>query len=265
MQKPTVVIWNTEGKKVSDNKMSTEKQQEKRILSGIISLLLMGVIFFFSSQPGESSDKTSMGLLSMLFGQGLDFALFWNALARKVAHVLEFGALAAPVTVFFGTFRLRRRAAFWWPLAVCVLYAISDELHQLFVEGRSCELADILVDSIGVLLAVLVVRWLIGRLARRGQKKNGNAAQTEDDVDALVLAAFSAAVTGTTMTERLSDDRAGKFLTKSFEQKILPLTADAALTAGTDLSPANRERLKREAAAQVVGQIRRTDVGACIE
>ena len=76
----------------------------RRILAGICSLILMGVIFFFSSQPGEASDETSMGLLSMLFGQGLDFALLWNALARKVAHVLEYGALTVPVYCFFGTF-----------------------------------------------------------------------------------------------------------------------------------------------------------------
>ena len=236
------------------------KKRILRIVSGCAALLLMGVIFFFSSQPGEDSDEVSTGLLSLLFGQGLDFALLWNALARKVAHMLEFGALAAPVTVFFGTFPLNRAAAFCWPVAFCVLYAITDELHQLFVPGRSCEAADVLVDSIGVLLSVFAVRWLIGRLTRRGQKKNVPAAQAEEGADALVLAAFAAAVTGGPMTERLTDDRAERFLTQSLEQKIVPLTADAALTSGAELSPANRERLKQEAAAQTVGQIRRTDI-----
>ncbi len=231
-----------------------------RIVSGCAALLLMGVIFFFSSQPGEDSDEVSTGLLSLLFGQGLDFALLWNALARKVAHVLEFGALAAPVAVFFGTFRLRRRAAFLLPVVVCVLYAVGDELHQLFVPGRSCEAADVLVDSIGVLLSVFAVRWLIVRLTRRGKKNIAAVAPAEDGADALVLSAFAAAVTGEAMTERLTDDRVGRFLAQSFDQKIVPLTADAVLTSGAALSPANRERLKQEAAAQAVGQIRRTDV-----
>ena len=45
----------------------------------------------------------------------------------------------------------------------------------------------------GVLLSVFAVRWLIGRLTRRGQKKNAAAAQAEDGVDALVLACVTLA------------------------------------------------------------------------
>lgn len=220
----------------------------------------MGVIFFFSAQPGEDSDEVSTGLLSLLFGQGLDFALLWNALARKVAHVLEFGALAAPVAIFFGTFRLRRVEAFCWPVAFCVLYAISDELHQLFVEGRSCEAADVLVDSFGVLLSVAVVR-LLARLYER-RKKTKPIERTDfalDDASELVLDAFSAFVCGKPAAHAPTEAQAEAFVAVSFAQKILPMTAEAVLSSGETMAPALRSRLKLEAAAQAAGQIRRTE------
>ena len=39
---------------------------------------------------------------------------------------------------------------------LAILYAISDEVHQLFVPGRAFAFADILTDSAGILFAVLI-------------------------------------------------------------------------------------------------------------
>ena len=39
---------------------------------------------------------------------------------------------------------------------MCVIYACSDEIHQLFIFGRSCELRDVLIDFIGSLLGVMI-------------------------------------------------------------------------------------------------------------
>ena len=229
----------------------------RRILAGICSLILMGVIFFFSSQPGEASDETSMGLLSMLFGQGLDFALLWNALARKVAHVLEYGALTVPVYCFFGTFRWSRAGQDLITALCCVLYAVSDELHQLFVEARSCEAFDVLVDALGVLLAVAGLHLLTAVFLRRKRKKT--VSSDGDAVDALVLSAFSSFVTGSPLKEFPTDEQFGEFAEKARTHKILPMTAEALLASGAPLSQEHQALLKREAALQTVGQIRRTE------
>jgi VanZ family protein len=34
-------------------------------------------------------------------------------------------------------------------LAICIIYAVSDELHQLFVPGRGCQLKDVIIDTAG--------------------------------------------------------------------------------------------------------------------
>ena len=46
------------------------------------------------------------------------------------------------------------------PWVIGTVYAVSDEVHQLFVEGRSCEVRDMLLDSAGVAAGVLLMNWL---------------------------------------------------------------------------------------------------------
>ena len=46
------------------------------------------------------------------------------------------------------------------PWVIGTIYAVSDEVHQLFVEGRSCEVRDMLLDSAGVAAGVLLMNWL---------------------------------------------------------------------------------------------------------
>ena len=41
-------------------------------------------------------------------------------------------------------------------LAICILYATSDEIHQNFVKGRSCEFTDVLIDSGGVAFGIII-------------------------------------------------------------------------------------------------------------
>ena len=217
----------------------------------------MGVIFFFSSQPGEASDETSMGLLALLFGQGLDVSLLWNALARKAAHVLEFGALAVPVYFFFGTFRISRAGQNFLTVLCCALYAVGDELHQLFVEARSGEVSDVLVDSFGALLAVIGLH-LLAKISA-GRRRKETAVPAADGTDGLILSAFSAFVTGRRMEESLPDDRFGAFVEKARAHKILPMTAEALLAADAVRDPERRAALKREASLKTVNQIHRTE------
>jgi hypothetical protein len=77
----------------------------------------------------------------------------WDLALRKVAHAAEFAVLG------FLLFRAggRERLA----LGLGIAYAVSDELHQHFVPGRVGSPLDVVVDTVGVLVGVLLVgrRW----------------------------------------------------------------------------------------------------------
>jgi len=48
-------------------------------------------------------------------------------------------------------------------LLSCSLYAVTDEIHQLFVPGRSGELRDVMIDSIAALVGVGLCMWMMRR------------------------------------------------------------------------------------------------------
>lgn len=85
----------------------------------------------------------------------------WDLLLRKLAHVTIFGVLWLTLA----------RAARWRrPVAatlVALLYAVSDEVHQSFVEGRHGSPVDVAIDSAGIGLALL--GWIVA--ARRRERR----------------------------------------------------------------------------------------------
>jgi VanZ family protein len=96
------------------------------------------VIFAFSSIPD--------------LGTGLGT---WDLVLRKLAHTAEFAVL--------GALLLRALGSELPAFLAGVGYAITDELHQHFVEGRVGAPLDVLIDSAGVAVGILVWRRLVAR------------------------------------------------------------------------------------------------------
>jgi VanZ family protein len=107
----------------------------------------MGLIFVLSSVPSSDMDRNV-----------IEFAL------RKVAHFAEYALLAA---LLWRALRSRvdsgvaLRAAF----ALAVGYAVSDEVHQSFVDGRISSPVDVLIDAAGAATALALIAR--GRAASR--------------------------------------------------------------------------------------------------
>jgi len=74
----------------------------------------------------------------------------WDLVLRKIAHTAEFAVL--------GALLLRALRSELAAFAAGVAYAISDEVHQHFVPGRRGAPLDVLIDTVGVGLGVLVWR-----------------------------------------------------------------------------------------------------------
>ena len=76
-----------------------------------------------------------------------------------MAHFSVYLILGILVISFISEFNIKRR--YLLAVILCVLYALTDELHQYFVPGRSCELLDILLDSTSSFLGVLFYKFII--------------------------------------------------------------------------------------------------------
>ncbi|MEG1997719.1 MAG: VanZ family protein, partial [Clostridiales bacterium] len=89
--------------------------------------------------------------------QQLSYTENFQWLIRKAAHFSEYTLLAALFMQAFKSPRITRHQQQFYALLSTILYAISDELHQLFIPGRACQIQDILIDSSGAVLGIILI------------------------------------------------------------------------------------------------------------
>lgn len=134
-----------------------KKEEMKKWINWIFVILWMLLIFYFSNQTGTTSTETSNFfvlkiklLLENIFPMiSVDIL---TLMVRKIAHAtiyLILGILIMNAIKDFSNIKLA--------LLICLLYACSDEIHQLFVNGRSGELKDVVIDFIGSSVGVYLV------------------------------------------------------------------------------------------------------------
>lgn len=134
----------------------------------LISLVWMAVIFAFSHQAYSGR------ITEAYLGESA------NVPVRKLGHVTEFGVLAwlyLRTMLAFAAARgavLKPRLAYILAFGLAFAYACLDEWHQAFVPGRSSSFYDVLVDSTGMVIALVVTAIVTARA-----KKKGPSAQTQ--------------------------------------------------------------------------------------
>jgi len=154
-----------------------------RVFSIILLVSWMGLIFYFSHQTATESSIVSGSVieflaekfhpdfisLSELEKQELISSL--QHIVRSVAHYCVYGGLGFFAYLTFVSYvKLKYKTRVFWMLFVSVLYAVSDEIHQYFIDGRSFQYIDIAVDFGGAVTAILICSLfvaIIGPLRRR--------------------------------------------------------------------------------------------------
>lgn len=137
-------------------------------VSLIIVIALLVLIFCLSHQNGEDSTETS-GWFTSLLNFIFPFELTED-FVRTMAHFSEFACLSFFMNNLFVAYKEKLI-----PLIACALsffYAITDEIHQIFVPGRACQFLDMMVDLAGI-LSGFIVYAVIYILVRKTIKKFG--------------------------------------------------------------------------------------------
>ncbi|MDO4479285.1 MAG: VanZ family protein [Lachnospiraceae bacterium] len=147
--------------------------------SFIPAILVMVMIFHFSSQPGRDSDALSRAVSHKIVvavdrvldrdwddGRIEHYTDKINYYVRKGAHVTEYFILAACVALPLYVYGIRGIALILLAGAICAAYAGLDEYHQSFVAGRGPSLRDVGIDCIGVLPGILLT-MMVGAIGRK--------------------------------------------------------------------------------------------------
>lgn len=132
--------------------------KKRKIISIILVIIWMIVIFIMSSFTASESSGQSNFIVELI----VSIFKFNNIelislIVRKLAHFIEYFILGLLV---FNMIRYYDKSIYI-AIMICVLYAISDEIHQLFVVGRSCQIIDMMIDSIGSFSGIILFKLLI--------------------------------------------------------------------------------------------------------
>lgn len=166
------------------------KKSIRTIVIQLLPIILMILIFVHSALPANISSQESAPFaefISWLFHIPGNLASF---IVRKSAHFFEYLVLGGSLFAALHEWMKNKKEdskgdvgiglkgnkdhsrilpfAAW---AVGTVYSMTDELHQMFVPGRSCEFRDVCVDSAGVFAGVCIV-YLIIKLKRKDDAKD---------------------------------------------------------------------------------------------
>lgn len=137
----------------------------------VFTVLCMAGIFLFSSKPSDESSEMShevgLFLCRILIPDFEDWTMEdQNALAdrinfpvRKTAHATEYAVLGMLIfgTLLLGDWNVSAIRKLRAAVMLGAAYAVTDEIHQIFVPGRACKMTDVLIDTAGVAVGAFLI------------------------------------------------------------------------------------------------------------
>jgi VanZ family protein len=142
----------------------------RNILYFLLIGLWIGFIFYNSSNINEVSQKISQRVAQVLEYSLPEFKVKessvkeieerkqkLNYFVRKNAHAFEYLVLAVLSSLLFSQCNKQFRRTVVRIIVLCLLVASADEYYQGFVRGRNSSLLDVIIDTIGSILGIIVI------------------------------------------------------------------------------------------------------------
>lgn len=129
----------------------------KNKISLLLVILWMIFIFVMSSFDATSSSNQSNFIVDIITSiiNIKDIGVL-SLIIRKLAHFIEYFILGILVINFITRYDKKIIIA----ILLCIIYATSDEIHQIFVPGRSCQIIDIMIDSLGSIMGIYLYKLI---------------------------------------------------------------------------------------------------------
>lgn len=168
----------------------------KKIIYSILFILMLIIIFTFSSQNGEESLNLTINGIDKVVNITNNKGNIENnnknnitnnetninkkenkeslidrliKPVRKSAHFIEFMILGIITSLLLKSFKIKNIYLIIIALLFCFIYACTDEIHQLFVIGRTSSFIDVLIDTSGSFTGIMII-YILGK--RRCKNEN---------------------------------------------------------------------------------------------
>lgn len=155
-----------------------DKKTQIKIFNIILIVIWMITIFVFSGQQGTESGGTSrkftVAIIRIITGKRLElnhpFVEAVQLVIRKLAHFTIYAIGGFLIMNYTYSMEKTIKQKILFSIALGGSYAITDEIHQFFVPGRSAQIFDVCIDTLGVIVGIFVYS-LIRKIIRFIKRK----------------------------------------------------------------------------------------------
>lgn len=143
---------------------------KKKII--ILIVFWMIFVFMFSHQGSDKSSGTSGKTIGFIIDK-LSITKNMSEIerqelietlqppVRKIAHFTIYTIGGILAFAYTNQYKISTKRKFVYSILFCFIYAITDEIHQIFIPGRSGEIRDVLIDTTGGILGTLITFYFI--------------------------------------------------------------------------------------------------------
>lgn len=151
-----------------------DNKKKIKYVKCIIAIICCIIIFSFSAVPATASTKQSKGLtynvIKLLNGNKLSekeltkLTKKVNPLVRKIAHFSIYMILAIFTYMFIEELNIKSKSEkeklrknIIYTCIFCIIYAVFDEIHQIYVPGRTGKAIDVIIDTLGSCMGIAIL------------------------------------------------------------------------------------------------------------
>lgn len=130
----------------------------KKLIKLILLISWMIIIYMLSNLNGTSSTGQSNIIVNTIFKFIKIDKSILIPMVRKTAHITEYFILF--ILIYINIKEYKIKDIYKVSILLSILYAIFDEFHQLFINERSGKVTDVLIDSVGVIIGYLFIKFI---------------------------------------------------------------------------------------------------------
>ena len=139
----------------------------KQVIGLLLIIIWMVIIFLFSNQQGNASSVTSNKVTKEIIevlpstkhleeNQKNEIVKKVNPIMRKIAHYTIYLVGGILIMFFISTIVQSEKRGVLFSVLIGLVYAITDEIHQMFMDGRTAKITDVFIDTLGVITGVVI-------------------------------------------------------------------------------------------------------------
>ena len=129
-----------------------------RLVLLLVAICSIATMLYFSSRTAEISSRQSQLIIDIIKLIGIEPSSYF---IRKLAHFTIFAIIGFCVSMFIGSYDMNKIASTLLSFTLTTGYACIDEYIQTFIPGRNGSINDVMIDTSGVIIGILLYNIVI--------------------------------------------------------------------------------------------------------